>query len=157
MPPAEPRLCSTLVLLFNIRPWRLRAVHLVATAGPSSSESFDVRAAARGATKREREWVPTASNAGGPGFERVLPRAGGLRRRLDHAPDGPAPARQLAGDRHVRDDGPLARVVERLAPVDEPAVALERVPPHGRVDRRPRAGGLARREALAKCHAASTP
>ena len=101
-----------------------------------------MRAAARGATKREREWVPTASNVGGPGLERVLPRAGGLRRRPDHAPDDPAPARELAGHGHVRDDGPLARVVERPAPVDEPAVALERAPPHGRVDQLPPRRGL---------------
>ena len=99
---------------------------------------------------------PNGLERGRAGFRICLAPRGGYAADSTMRPTDPAPARQLAGDRHIRDDGPLARVVERFAPVDEPAVALERVPPHGRVDQLPPHRGLGVPRGVAKCRAAST-
>ena len=99
---AESRVCPTPVLQFNIRPWRLSAGHSVATAGALVILRVSCRACrpCAGATEKEREWAPTASDAAAGGMT-----SSGWRCRalggLHHAAERPAPARELPGDRAV--------------------------------------------------------
>ena len=91
---AESRVCPTPVLQFNIRPWRSSAGHSVATAGALVILRVSCRACrpCAGATEKEREWAPTASDAaaGGTTTSGRRDRALGS---LHHAAERPAPAR----------------------------------------------------------------
>ena len=99
---AESRVCPTPVLQFNIRPWRSSVGHSVATAGALVILRVSCRACrpCAGATEKEREWAPTASDAAAGGLT-----SSGWRGRalggLHHAAQRPAPARELPGDRAV--------------------------------------------------------
>ena len=116
-----------------------------------------MRAAARGATKRERERVPTASNTCGPGFELDDSPAGG------YAVD--STMRPTAQHQHASSRATAMFATTGLLPASSSALRLSmslRLPlsacrPTAGSTGRPRAGGLARLEALAKCHPASTP
>ena len=126
-------------LQFNIRPWRISALGnpLLRLGLPRSIRQSRVAGGALGA-RRKRAW-------GSPQRPRIRPQDGMDRamsgrpsRRLavlDHAADRPAPARELAGGRHVGLVLVDAALEHRGPPADEPSHALGGMAPRAGVRR----------------------